>query len=130
MAKALLVGLVGFVLGLAASTLFLSAPGPQTAQLDSLPAPYYTVLWENEDIRLVEHRLEPGQSEGMHYHPHMVAYFLENSTVRVIESDGTTSEPTLIKGTVVEVGPWTHEIENVGRTPLHSLIVEFKRSAD
>ena len=60
----------------------------------------------------------------------MVVYFVENSTVRVTQSDGTTSQPTLEKGTIADVGPWTHEIENLGETPLHSLIVEFKRSGD
>ena len=130
MAKGLLFALAGFVLGLAMATLFPSAPESQTAELDNLPEPYYTVLWENDDIRLVEHRLEAGESEPMHFHPRMVGYFLETSTIRITESDGTTSEPTLVKDTIGEAGPWTHEIENLGDTPLHSLIVEFKRSLD
>ena len=62
----------------------------------------------------------------MHFHPRMIGYFLETSTVRITESDGSMVEPVLAKGTIGEAGPWAHEIENLGDTPLHSLIVEFK----
>ena len=95
-------------------------------ELGDLPEPYYTVLWENDDVRIVEHLLEAGDREPMHFHPHMIGYFLETSTVRITESDGTTVEPVLVRGTIGEAGLWTHEIENIGDTPLHSLIVEFK----
>lgn len=98
-------------------------------ELDALPQPYYTVLWENEDVRIVEHRLEAGAREPMHSHPRMVGYFLETSTVRFTESNGTVADTVLTKGTIGVVGPWTHEIENIGSTPLHSLIVEFKSGA-
>jgi hypothetical protein len=60
----------------------------------------------------------------------MIGYFLETSTVRITESNGTTVEPVLTKGTIGEAGPWTHEIENTGQTPLHSLIVEFKTKGE
>jgi hypothetical protein len=44
--------------------------------------------------------------------------------------DGAPVEAVLTKGSIREAGPWTHEIENVGDTPLHSLIVEFKVERD
>ncbi len=50
--------------------------------------------------------------------------------MRVTELDGTTVEPVLTKGMIGEAGPWTHEIENIGETPLHSLIVEFKTEGE
>jgi hypothetical protein len=122
----LLIGVGGVVLGLAAGTLRPPAPVAADDRISDLPAPYYRVLWENAAIRLVEHRLEAGAKEPMHHHPKMVAYFLESSTIRVTESNGTVSEPTLIKGEISAIGPWTHAIENIGPTPLHSLIVELK----
>jgi hypothetical protein len=125
-----LIGLGGVALGLAAGALWQAAPVGREHGVSDLPAPYYTVLWENDAIRLVEHRLEAGASEPMHRHPRMVAYFLESSTVRVTESNGTVSEPTLIKGEISEIGPWTHQITNIGETPLHSLIIELKAGGD
>jgi hypothetical protein len=116
----------GFVMGLSAAALF-TAPDKTAATLGELPTPYYKVLWENADIRVVEHLLEPGDREPMHFHPKMIGYFLETSKVRITESNGTSDEPVLTKGTIGEAGPWTHEIENIGSTPLHSLIIEFKR---
>lgn len=115
----------GFVAGLVTAT-FFAAPEVRAVELGDLPEPYYRVLWENDEIRVVEHRLEAGDREPMHFHPRMIGYFLETSTVRITELDGTTVEPLLAKGTIGEAGPWTHEIENIGDTPLHSLIVEFK----
>ncbi len=119
----------GFVLGLATANVF-SSPEVRAVELDDLPEPYYSVLWENDEIRVVEHRLEAGDREPMHFHPRMIGYFLETSTVRVTELDGTTVEPVLTKGMIGEAGPWTHEIENIGETPLHSLIVEFKTEGE
>lgn len=125
MAKWILAAGAGFILGLATTPLF-SSPPRRAVKLGDLPKPYYRVLWENEEVRVVEHLLEPGDREPMHFHPRMIGYFLETSTVRIRESNGTTVEPVLTKGTIGEAGPWTHEIENIGRSPLHSLIVEFK----
>lgn len=125
-ARALLIGLGGAALGFAAGSMRPAARVAPDDMVSDLPTPYYAVLWENAAIRLVEHRLEAGAKEPMHHHPKMVAYFLESSTIRVTESNGTVSEPTLVKGTISEIGPWTHEIENIGDTPLHSLIIELK----
>jgi len=114
----------GFLVGLATPAVL--RPATQAVALGDLPKPYYRVLWENDEIRVVEHLLKAGAREPMHFHPRMIGYFLETSTVRVRESNGTTEASVLTKGTIAEAGPWTHEIENIGQTPLHSLIVEFK----
>jgi hypothetical protein len=125
-ANALLIGLGGAALGFAAGSMRPAARAAPDDMVSDLPGPYYAVLWENAALRLVEHRLEAGAKEPMHHHPKMVAYFLESSTIRVTESNGTVSEPTLVKGTISEIGPWTHEIANIGDTPLHSIIIELK----
>jgi hypothetical protein len=61
----------GFLLGWATTTL-LPAPSGQAVTLGALPQPYYRVLWENDEIRVVEHLLEPGDREPMHSHPRMI----------------------------------------------------------
>lgn len=124
--RSLLIGLGGVAFGLAVGRLWPPAPVAPDDMVSELPAPYYKVLWENDAIRLVEHRLEAGAREPMHHHPRMVAYFLESSTIRVTQSNGAVEEPALVKGEISEIGPWTHEIENIGQTPLHSLIIELK----
>ena len=89
--KGLLIGLGGVALGLAAGILRQASRVAPDDMVSALPAPYYAVLWENDAIRLVEHRLEASATEPMHHHPRMVACFLENSTIRVTESNGTVT---------------------------------------
>ena len=132
MGKTIVTLLIGVVLGAAGSWLFSktsqeeSAP-EATAVLPSLPEPYYKVLFENDVVRIVDHRLEIGDSEPEHTHAPMVAYFVEGATAVVTEADGSTSEATIPTGTFLEVLEWwTHSLENTGDTPLHSILVEFK----
>jgi quercetin dioxygenase-like cupin family protein len=85
------------------------------------------VLYENEAVRVVNHLLEPGQSEPAHTHPPMVAYFVEGATAAITEADGSTAETTIPTGAFLEnLVWWTHSLENVGDTPLHSILIEFK----
>ena len=124
--KEILLVLLGVVIGVSVSAIYTTTTGLNTMELEDLPEPYYTVLWENKDVRIVEHRMEIGESEPRHSHPKMLAYIMENSNVRVTEADGTVNDVALTKGEFQELSPWTHSIENVGETPLHTLLVELK----
>ena len=129
--------IVGIVLGAIGARLYPAGPAPapepdlqQAAALPDLPEPYYKVLFENDAVRVVEHLLEPGQTEPEHTHPPMVAYFVEGATALITEADGSTSEATLPTGAFLEnLVWWTHSLENVGETPLHSILVEMKEDA-
>ncbi len=138
MGKAIVTLVAGVVLGAAGSWSFFttsqteperqaeSAPDA-TGTLPALPEPYYEVLFENAVVRIVEHRLETGDSEPEHTHPPMVAYFVEGATVAIAEADGSTAEATIPTGAFLEnLEWWTHSLENMGATPLHSILVEFK----
>ncbi len=97
------------------------------AALPDLPKPYYEVLYENDAVRVVSHRLESGASEPEHTHPPMVGYFVEGATLVVTEADGSSREETLPNGAFVEIAAWwTHSMTNSGDTSLHSILVEFK----
>ncbi len=138
MIKTIITLVAGVVLGVAGS--WVLSPMPQvepeselesTAQeaitLPSLPEPYYKVLFENDAVRVVEHRLEAGDSEPEHTHPPMVAYFVEGATAVITEADASTSEATIPTGAFLEnLVWWTHSLENTGETPLHSILVELK----
>jgi hypothetical protein len=117
---------VGIATGALAALLYSSAGRPQLEALSPLPEPYYLVLFENDHVRVVEHRLNPGESEPMHSHPPMVVYFMENANVRISGPDGDNFEESLTKGQVVEAEALSHAIENLGDTPVHSILVELK----
>lgn len=123
--KTLLI-LIGLILGLTVSLFLPKKYSPSAGKLDELPRPFYAVLWENDHVRIVEHSMQPGDSEPMHTHPEMLAYVIEGSKLLVRESDGTAIEVELTKGEFQQLPNWTHSIKNIGDTPLHTLLVELK----
>src|SRR5438128_12575180 len=52
----------------------------------------YKVLLENEQVRVLEYRLKPGEKEPMHSHPAGVVYVLGDGTLKFTYSDGRTEE--------------------------------------
>jgi quercetin dioxygenase-like cupin family protein len=119
--------MIGFIIGMSVAIFLPKQFSPSAAEMEKLPEPYYSVLWENEHLRIVEHAMAPGDSEPMHTHPEMLAYVMERSKLLITEADGTTNEVELTKGDFQQLPTWTHSIKNVGDTPLHTLLVELKR---
>jgi hypothetical protein len=135
MSKTVITLIVGVLLGAAGSWLIATASEGETdaaaevaVTLPALPEPYYTVLFENDAVRIVDHVLEAGDSEPEHTHAPMVAYFVEGATVMITEANGATWETTIPTGAFLadSLYWWTHSLENTGETPLHSILVEFK----
>lgn len=87
----------------------------------------YTVLFENEEIRVLELTLEPGEREPMHSHPKYCIVTKEGGTLR-IHTEG--NEPRHAEMQVDQprcVGPVTaHWTENVGDTTIRVIAVEYK----
>ena len=127
MNQKLLLVMVGFIIGLSVAFVLAKIYLPHAAEMEKLPEPFYSVLWENEHVRIVEHTMAPGDSEPMHTHPEMLAYVMESSNLLITEADGTTNEVELTKGDFQQLPTWTHSIKNVGDTPLHTLLVELRR---
>ena len=127
--KSTLLVLIGIAVGVTAMAIYTKNLASSSGQLGHLPEPYYKVLWENGDIRVVEHRMKPGESEPKHSHPDMLAYIIENSSLRITEGDGTVHDEKLTRGDFQKLPPWTHSIKNTGDTELHTLLIELKHAA-
>lgn len=98
------------------------APDALTANPDKI-----RLELENEHVRVLEARLEPGQKENAHSHPAYVVYVLSGGTLRVHGADGKTSELTLKTGDVMYREPVVkHWAENVGTTETRLMLVELK----
>ncbi len=136
MNKTVIALLAGVLLGAIGSWLIStgsegeSSPAAEVGiSLPDLPEPYYTVLFENDAVRIVDHVLEAGDSEPEHTHAPMVTYFVEGATVMITEANDSTWEATIPTGAFLwgtSLAWWTHSLENTGETPLHSILVEFK----
>lgn len=86
----------------------------------------YSVVFENERVRVLEYRDAPGQSTSPHVHPDSVMVTLSGFDRRLVGGTGESREVTLAPGQVRWLDAQTHSGENVGETPTHVLFVELK----
>ena len=88
---------------------------------------HYKVLLNNEYVRILDVRQQPGDKSPMHSHPHHAVYWLTGSTLKFTSSDGKTKTVTTKPGQVVWRNPETHTVEIVGKTTSHALDIELKK---
>jgi quercetin dioxygenase-like cupin family protein len=89
----------------------------------------YTVLLENEHVRVLEFRAKSGEKEPVHSHPAAVVYFLSGSKARFTTPDGKSEERESKTGTAIWSEPVTHSYEHLGPADGHILMVEMKDPA-
>jgi len=86
----------------------------------------YKVIFENELVRVLEYRDEPGQATQPHEHPASVMYTLSSFDRRLVAEGGESRDVTLVAGEVRWLDAQVHSGENIGQTPTHVLFVELK----
>jgi lactoylglutathione lyase len=91
---------------------------------------YYKVLIDNDEVRVLEYRLKPGEKEPMHSHPRGFVYYLANAKLRVSFPDGKIEESELKVGEAHWRAALTHAIENIGKTEAHAVALELKKPAN
>ena len=88
---------------------------------------YYKGLIDNDDIRVVEFHIPPGQKEPMPSHSHGFVYALEDAQLRISFPDGRTEEISVKAGEARWRDKITHAVENIGTTEARTLAVELKK---
>jgi len=86
----------------------------------------YKVVFENERVRVLEYRDEPGQKTSPHSHPDSVMVTLSGFERRLIDGAGGSRDVTLAPGEVRWLDAQTHSGENTGECPTHVVFVELK----
>lgn len=89
----------------------------------------YKVVFENDRVRVLEYRDEPGQKTSPHAHPDSIVHTLSSFRRRFISGGGDSRDATLTQGQTLWIDAQTHSGENTGDTPTHVLFVELKESA-
>jgi len=89
---------------------------------------YYEVLLENDQVRVLEYHVKPGEKEPMHSHPGGVVYVLSGGKLRFSYPDGRTEERAAGTGETIWRDPTTHAVENVGDTEAHAIAIDLKTS--
>jgi beta-alanine degradation protein BauB len=85
----------------------------------------YSVVFENDQVRVLEYRDEPGAKTQPHDHPNSVMISLSRFDRRLsIEEE--TREVTIDAGDIRWLDAQTHSGENIGSTETHVVFVELK----
>ncbi len=87
----------------------------------------YTVLLENEYVRVIEYQIGPGEKDNWHTHPAKVSYVISGGSLRITTEEGES----FIVQEEVNSTSWfgsvgRHYAENVGETPVRIVFVEIK----
>jgi quercetin dioxygenase-like cupin family protein len=86
----------------------------------------YKVLFENEQVRLLEVNMQPGDSSEMHSHPDNLIYALSDGKVTFTDPSGEAADLEVHAGESMWMETTEHATENVGSTAIHVLFFEPK----
>ncbi|MGE0846066.1 MAG: hypothetical protein AB7L41_07335 [Flavobacteriaceae bacterium] len=86
----------------------------------------YKVIFENDRVRVLEYRDQPGDKTNMHEHPAFLVYALSSFERRLTLPDGKVLNRTFTPGQVLFSEAQAHIGENIGNTETHIIMVELK----
>lgn len=89
----------------------------------------YKVILDNDCVRVLDYRDEPGAKTHQHRHPAFVLYALSPFQRTLTLPDGKTLKREFKAGDVMWSDAQTHIGENTGKTPTHVVMVEMKKSS-
>jgi len=92
------------------------AGGPET----------HKVVLENDQVRMLDVRIPPGQKVAMHSHPPNTVYYITDCKLKVTSADGKTTVAEPKAGTAGYRGETKHAAENVGTSECHLVQTELK----
>jgi hypothetical protein len=88
---------------------------------------HYSVVFENERVRVLEYRDHPGVRTTPHEHPDSVMITLTGFRRRLHAAD-TQRDVELPAGLSAWLPAQEHAGENIGETPTHVIFVELKEN--
>jgi quercetin dioxygenase-like cupin family protein len=88
---------------------------------------HFTVLLENERVRVLDFHSSAGVKIPLHSHPAYVSYSIAGAgKTKFTSADGKVTEPTAKTGQATWHEPETHASEYQGAGTTHVLLVELK----
>jgi len=89
---------------------------------------HYTVVFENDRVRVLEYSDEPGDRTQPHEHPDSVMYTL-SSFRRRLYADDAERDVEIAAGTTSWLPEQVHSGHNIGDTPTRVVFVELQAQA-
>ena len=102
-------------------------PQPTAADPVKVDPKHYKVEFENDRIRVLRVKYEPGEKSVMHSHPETVAVFLNDAHAKFTYPDGQSEDINASAGSVQHLDAFTHLPESTGKAPFEVVLVELKR---
>jgi len=89
----------------------------------------YTVVFDNEHVRVLELRMDPGAKTEVHGHPDMVVVMVEGGTFRFggPHASTTPTDLEIPSGTMSYHPADPDTTENIGDSPVHGFLIELKK---
>ena len=87
----------------------------------------YKVKFENERVRVLEYKDQPGAKTQNHSHPAFMVYALSPFKRELTLPDGKTLQREFKPGDVMWSEGQTHIGHNIGETPTHIIMIEMKK---
>jgi len=93
--------------------------------------PHHRLCYENQSIRVLEVTLKPGESSLFHTHSHDDVYLTLADAVARVQMQGRNWGPEIAfrsgEATSDDASkhPFSHRLENVGKTEFHTLAIQF-----
>jgi beta-alanine degradation protein BauB len=87
----------------------------------------YKVKFENDRVRVLEYRDQPGEKTHEHRHPDFVLYAVSPFKRRLILPGGKSMVREFKGGEIMWSDGQTHIGENIGDTPTHVIMIEMKK---
>jgi quercetin dioxygenase-like cupin family protein len=89
---------------------------------------HYKVLIDNPSVRVMKVSYAPGAKSTTHSHPDAVVVALSAAKAR-FTTDGKPQDSDLAAGAAMYTPATTHSVENVGKSAVDAILVEFKGAA-
>lgn len=88
----------------------------------------YKVLFENDQVRVLDIHMDKGGKSPMHSHPGSYIYNFTPGKVRFTSTDGKSEEVDLKAASSMWRDAESHAVENIGETEVRVLHVEIKHA--
>jgi quercetin dioxygenase-like cupin family protein len=86
----------------------------------------YSLVFENDRVRVMQVTFKPGDKIAMHSHPDHVTTFLTEGTLRLFYPDGSSKDISGKPGDSVWIPAEAHAAENIGTTEVRGIVIELK----
>ena len=86
----------------------------------------YSLIMENEHVRVMDARFGPGVKAVMHSHPNHVVYVLSGGKIKISTPDGKSNVVDFEAGQTMWVQGGDHASENIDNVEVRNFVVELK----